>query len=192
MLSNQEEDSFDVSEGRRRSARVRGLEDGLFRVQKINSGHATEVPRQERLLAIATSTNLLTGGGVIFDFPTKMSMRSKIYGYARALRGGARNIDKNRSEYNKRMQYLSNSIFGEYKVPISLETKRLVDSFERRPYENRTEIVNYYPAHDQTAELMTRLRDYGLFRDEHKDYVEEMERQRKLRGKSKFDRKKKS
>ena len=120
-----------------------------------------------------------------------MSMATKIYGYARAIGGGARKIDKVGSEYSKRMKYLSNSIFGEYQYPISKETKRMTDSLERKPYELRAEIVHYWPAHDQTAELMTRLREYGLYRDEHKDYVEEMERQRKLRGKSKLDHKRK-
>ena len=37
------------------------------------------------------------------------------------------------------------------------------------------------------GELFTQLRDYGLFRDKHKDFVGEMERSHKLCGKSKFD-----
>ena len=54
----------------------------------------------------------------------------------------------------------------------------------RKPYEERKEIVNYYPAHEQTTKLMRRLRYYGLYRDEHEDFKEEMERLRKIRGKS--------
>lgn len=33
---------------------------------------------------------------------------------------------------------------------------------------------------------MTHLRDYGLYRDEHKDFKEEYERLRALRGKTKW------
>ena len=45
--------------------------------------------------------------------------------------------------------------------------------------------INYYPAVEETNELMRVLRDYGLFRDEHKDFCEEMQRLRVLRGKAK-------
>ena len=55
-----------------------------------------------------------------------------------------------------------------------------------RPLYDRPEIVKYYPAHEETNWLMDRLRDYGLFRNEHKDFVEEMERLRNLRGKSRY------
>ena len=45
--------------------------------------------------------------------------------------------------------------------------------------------ITYYPAVEETNELMRVLRDYGLFRDEHKDFCEEMQRLRVLRGKAK-------
>lgn len=45
------------------------------------------------------------------------------------------------------------------------------------------EYMNYYPPHDQWSHLMYRLRHYGLFRDEHEDFREEMKRLRVLRGK---------
>ena len=45
--------------------------------------------------------------------------------------------------------------------------------------------IAYYPAVEETNELMRVLRDYGLFRDEHKDFCEEMQRLRVLRGKAK-------
>ena len=35
--------------------------------------------------------------------------------------------------------------------------------------------INYYPAVEETNELMRVLRDYGLYRDEHKDFCEEMQ-----------------
>ena len=85
------------------------------------------------------------------------------------------------------MKYLSNSIFVDFKTPIKGKTGRLVRSLTKRPLSDRHEIVRYYPAHEETGEMMTILRNYGLFRDEHKDFVDEMERLRKLRGKSKWD-----
>ena len=76
--------------------------------------------------------------------------------------------------------------------------------FARKPYEDRKEIVQvtwirfslrmnrsssflrqYYPAHDEVAALMDKLRDYGLYRNEHLDFKEEMDRIRRLKGKIK-------
>ena len=45
--------------------------------------------------------------------------------------------------------------------------------------------ITYYPAVEEANELMRVLRDYGLYRDEHKDFCEEMQRLRLLRGKAK-------
>ena len=101
----------------------------------------------------------------------------KFYNYARAFRS--------QSEYALRMKYLSNSIFGEVRRPTPWASMRLVTMMKRKPYEERREIVEYYPAHDETMELMTHLRHYGLFRNEHLDFKEEMERIRALKGKSK-------
>lgn len=47
------------------------------------------------------------------------------------------------------------------------------------------QIIHYYPRHVETDKLMLRLREYGLFRDEHQDFKEEMKRLRELRGKVK-------
>ena len=47
--------------------------------------------------------------------------------------------------------------------------------------------VDYYPRHVETAILMTHLRNYGLFRDEHQDFKEEAKRMRELRGKYKYN-----
>lgn len=43
--------------------------------------------------------------------------------------------------------------------------------------------MDYYPPHKEWTRLMFRLRDYGLYRDEHHDFREEMRRLRTLRGK---------
>jgi len=105
-----------------------------------------------------------------------MSSSVKFYNYTRALRSN--------TEYARRMKLISASIFGEVKRPTSKETMRVATMMSRKPYEERKEIVNYYPAHEQTTKLMRRLRYYGLYRDEHEDFKEEMERLRKIRGKS--------
>lgn len=46
--------------------------------------------------------------------------------------------------------------------------------------------IDYYPRHVETGLLMQHLRSYGLFRDEHEDFKEEMKRMRELRGKIKY------
>ncbi len=112
----------------------------------------------------------------------------KMYGLTKAVRGGATFYDKSTSEYNAKMKYLSASIFGDYKKPIEHhKDKKLVRTLSGRPLSDRPEIVHYYPPHEEVASLMRKLRSYGLFRDEHQDFVDEMERLRKLRGKSRFD-----
>jgi hypothetical protein len=45
------------------------------------------------------------------------------------------------------------------------------------------EMVEHYPRHVET--LMMKLRNYGLYHDEHQDLKEEMTRLRALRGKVK-------
>ena len=66
-----------------------------------------------------------------------------------------------------------------------MESMRAFKLLSRKPLETRDEVVNYYAAHEQTSQLMTTLRDYGLYRDEHKDFKEMMARLRRLRGKEK-------
>lgn len=111
---------------------------------------------------------------------TKMAT-VKLYNYARTLRS--------QSEYAKQMQHLSKSIFGEVTRPTAPTSMRVEKILSRRPYQMRKEIVEYYPAHDETAKLFRKLRLYGLYRDEHEDFKDEMERLRELRGKTKRRRK---
>ncbi len=112
-----------------------------------------------------------------------MATGARFYNYARALRSG--------SDYARRMKFLSDSIFGDVRRPTSKESMRVVTMLSRKPFEMRKEIVEYYPAHEQMDKLKTQLRAYGLYRDEHADFKEEMERLRALRGKSKLGKKKK-
>merc|ERR1712038_841929 len=107
---------------------------------------------------------------------SRLPAPAKLYSYTRALRSN--------SDYARRMRLVSASIFGEPKRPTDKDTMRVVTMMSRKPYEERKEIVEYYPAHEQTTKLMRRLRFYGLYRDEHQDFKAEMERLRKIRGKS--------
>jgi len=105
-----------------------------------------------------------------------VSKATKFYTYARTM--------KSQTEYATRMKRLSNQIFGEVRRPTSINSLRVVDKLSKEPLEQREDWIQFYPAVEETTELMRVLRDYGLFRDEHKDFKEEMERLRALRGKS--------
>lgn len=89
------------------------------------------------------------------------------------------------TEYATRMKRLSNRIFGEVVRPTSASAMRVVDRFSKRPYDKDSFYHPYYPRHIETGQLMEKLRYYGLYRDEHEDFKEEMERMRALRGKVK-------
>ncbi|XP_050687903.1 28S ribosomal protein S33, mitochondrial-like [Eriocheir sinensis] len=102
---------------------------------------------------------------------------SGLYNYAR--------LATNTTSYNKRMTRLSNNIFGEVVRPTSKTSLRVVNMFSQKPLDLRPEITDYYPRHYETHNLMMTLRKYGLYRDEHQDFKEEMVRLRKLRGKGK-------
>ena len=123
---------------------------------------------------------------------SNISRTVKMYGLGRALAGGATRFEKSSSEYNAKMKYLSDSIFVDFKKPIDTKpNKKLYHSLICRPYYDRPELVKYYPAHEEINRLMTKLRDYGLYRDVHKDFVDEMERLRILRGKPRRTRERK-
>lgn len=88
--------------------------------------------------------------------------------------------------YAKRMNLLSNRIFGEVTRPTNQKSLKVVKLFSEKPVEKRPDIVNYYPPHTKIYKLMLTLRSYGLFRDEHQDFREEYQRLRELRGKKKW------
>lgn len=88
------------------------------------------------------------------------------------------------SEYARRMKHLSNRIFGEVTRPTASPSMRVVKMFSEQPLHLREDVVNYYPRHVQLGWLMRNLRAYGLYRDEHEDFKEEMKRLRALRGKA--------
>ena len=87
------------------------------------------------------------------------------------------------SNYAKRMNRLSNRIFGEVIRSTNSKSMKVVKLLSEKPIDKRPEIVEYYPRLRQSHLLMKNLRWYGLFRDEHQDFKEEFQRLRELRGK---------
>lgn len=87
------------------------------------------------------------------------------------------------TEYGRRMRHLSNRIFGEVTRPTTSQSMKVVQLFKEEPLYLRDEVINYYPRHIEMGQLMVNLREYGLFRDEHADFREEMKRLRAARGK---------
>ena len=71
------------------------------------------------------------------------------------------------------------------KRPLTKSTRQMLWKLKYEPKEQSERWITYYPAVEETNELMRVLRDYGLYRDEHKDFCEEMQRLRELRGKPK-------
>ncbi|XP_019880755.1 28S ribosomal protein S33, mitochondrial [Aethina tumida] len=92
------------------------------------------------------------------------------------------------TEYSKRMTRLSNRIFGEVARPTNSKSMKVVKMFSEEPVNLRREVYAYYPRHIETGKLMMKLRHYGLYRDEHADFKDEMARMRELRGKAKAKR----
>lgn len=60
---------------------------------------------------------------------------------------------------------------------------KVVRLLEKEPKHKTDYIINWYPRHVETGKLTMILRSYGLFRDEHQDWNDEMRRLRYLRGK---------
>ncbi|XP_046428180.1 small ribosomal subunit protein mS33 [Neodiprion pinetum] len=89
------------------------------------------------------------------------------------------------TNYANRMNRLSNKIFGEVVRTTNAPSMKVVKLFSAKPMNKRQEVVDWYPRHPEIGKLMMRLREYGLFRDEHEDFKDEMKRLRVLRGKGK-------
>uniref|UniRef100_A0A8D0GI05 Small ribosomal subunit protein mS33 n=1 Tax=Sphenodon punctatus TaxID=8508 RepID=A0A8D0GI05_SPHPU len=91
----------------------------------------------------------------------------------------------NLSNYALRMARLSARIFGEVIRPTDTKSLRVVKLFSEQPVGKRKEVYDWYPPHNTYYSLITKLRFFGLYRDEHQDFKEEMRRLKKLRGKGK-------
>lgn len=109
------------------------------------------------------------------------------------------------SKYSQRMRKLSCKIFNEFYVP-ELPKQELEYGYhlppimkfaanwqsDMRVFERNQEMPSdlnqnrshkYYPSHPQIRELTHTLREYGLYRDEHRDFNEEMKAVAIARGK---------
>lgn len=93
-------------------------------------------------------------------------------------------LAKTGTNYARRMANLSNRIFGEVTRQTNSKSMKVVRMFSEKPLYMKQEVIQYYPRHNETNILMRNLRNYGLFRDEHQDFKEEMVRLRTLRGKA--------
>ena len=93
------------------------------------------------------------------------------------------NLVQNGTDYANRMRRLSNRIFGEIVRTTNATSMRVPKLFAAYPVEKNELIVQYYPRHVEMGILMKKLRFYGLFRDEHLDFKDEMDRLRRIRGK---------
>ncbi|XP_065200301.1 small ribosomal subunit protein mS33 [Planococcus citri] len=100
---------------------------------------------------------------------------SQLYKYA--------NLIRKNTPYAKKMRALSNRIFGEVIREDNNRDKKVVAMFSQEPIYKSDFYTKYYPRHPEIGRLMTLLREYGLYRDEHQDFKEEMTRLRALRGK---------
>ena len=108
------------------------------------------------------------------------------------------------SLYSQKMKRLGAKIFNEYRPPdmpkevATAADKAVIKDFNYTLRSNHNVIERqmkepndlnsgwnpkWYPAHPQIREMMFTLRKYGLYRDEHKDFSEEMKRLRVIRGK---------
>uniref|UniRef100_A0A670JC52 Small ribosomal subunit protein mS33 n=2 Tax=Podarcis muralis TaxID=64176 RepID=A0A670JC52_PODMU len=92
-------------------------------------------------------------------------------------------MSSNLSYYALRMAHLSARIFGEVARPTDSSSMKVVKLLSEQPYAKRKEVYGWYPPHNAYHNLMTKLRYYGLYRDEHEDFKDEMKRLKKLRGK---------
>jgi len=103
-------------------------------------------------------------------------MTSGFYNYLKLV--------NNATPYAKRLERLGCRIFGEVPRPTSEKSMKIVTKFSEQPLEQRPWVApTYYPRHIETHQLIKKLRNYGLFRDEHLDFQEEIRRLRVARGK---------
>ncbi|XP_022300572.1 small ribosomal subunit protein mS33-like [Crassostrea virginica] len=87
------------------------------------------------------------------------------------------------SKYAQRMAHLSARIFGEYTRERTYTANRIINEFKSLPKYKDPQVVKYYPKHVEASMLLLRLREHGLYRDFHADFLEEFEAQRASRGK---------
>ncbi|KAH8857533.1 28S ribosomal protein S33 [Schistosoma japonicum] len=87
------------------------------------------------------------------------------------------------SLYAKKMTLLAGRIFKDVGRQVDSKSMKVVRIMSELP--RPLILKDYYPALEEYSNIMQKLRYLGLYRDEHADFREEMERLRVLRGKGK-------
>ncbi|BHF82526.1 mitochondrial translation [Sparganum proliferum] len=85
------------------------------------------------------------------------------------------------SAYTKRMALLANRIFVDYGRPLDPKSAKVIKVMSEQP--EAIKIKDWYPPLEEYSNILATLRRLGLFRDEHADFRDEMNRLRALRGK---------
>jgi len=76
---------------------------------------------------------------------------------------------------------LSAKIFGNLPRPVSNRSQKVINYFSNEPL--GVLYGDYYPPLKKYNSLMRKLRNFGIYHDEHMDFNEEMAYKRRLRGK---------
>ncbi|XP_054857059.1 28S ribosomal protein S33, mitochondrial-like [Eublepharis macularius] len=92
-------------------------------------------------------------------------------------------MSSNLSNYALQMACLSARIFGEVARPTDRQSMKVVKLLSETPMAKRKEVYDRYPPHNIDSGLKRKLHFYGLYRDEHDNFKDEMKRLKKLRGK---------
>uniref|UniRef100_A0A914VYW8 Small ribosomal subunit protein mS33 n=1 Tax=Plectus sambesii TaxID=2011161 RepID=A0A914VYW8_9BILA len=88
------------------------------------------------------------------------------------------------TSYGKRMERLSNRIFGEVVRPTDSRSMKIVRMFSKEPYEQDDwRSVSYFPNQPMFHYLTKLLRMHGIYRDEHQDFRDEQNRLKTIAGK---------
>ncbi|PAV56289.1 hypothetical protein WR25_15713 [Diploscapter pachys] len=86
--------------------------------------------------------------------------------------------------YGKRMERLSNRIFGEVVKPTDVKSKKVVRVMAAEPLETKEQLsVEYYPNLPMFHYLTKMLRFHGLFFDDHVVFRQVQDELKILRGK---------
>lgn len=89
----------------------------------------------------------------------------------------------NGNNYSKRIAHLASRIFADHSASSGGPPQKVVRILSEKP--EAIKIRDWYPPLEEYSHILATLRRFGLFRDEHADFREEMERLRALRGKPK-------
>ncbi len=85
--------------------------------------------------------------------------------------------------YSKRIALLASRIFADYSAGNGGPPAKVLRILSEEPVAIKNR--DWYPPLEEYSNILGTLRRVGLFRDEHADFREEMDRLRALRGKHK-------